>query len=235
MTDDYKIEVGRRLRELRNYFDITQFEFGSHIGVTKKTIISWEKGTTSPTDAQITVIAKHFHSNERWITTGRGKMISQEIPEAEDGVRVVDQRLMYLRSDSASMTEVSVWTLAGVGNAYEGEDYEPIDRIELPTEFITIDGKVLGQAVKAEGDSMYPTIVDKGLVGVDFQDKKLVDNGLFLIRFPDVGLAIKRLQITTKGVTVVSDNKQVPTEEIDKSVLKQNFVVGRIKWIHNKL
>ncbi|MCH7519715.1 MAG: S24 family peptidase [Candidatus Dadabacteria bacterium] len=88
---------------------------------------------------------------------------------------------------------------------------------------------------RAEGDSMYPTIVDKGLVGVDFEDKNIVNNGIYLIRFPDLGIAIKRLQLRTTGLLVESDNKQVKSEEVDKSIVEQGFVLGRVRWIHNKV
>ena len=82
---------------------------------------------------------------------------------------------------------------------------------------------------------MYPTIVDKGLAGVDFDDKTIVNNCIYLIRFPDLGVAIKRLQLRTTGLLIESDNQQVKPEEVDKSILEQGFILGRVRWIHNKV
>lgn len=227
MQKDQNIEVGQRLKTLRTFLDLEQIEFGEHIGKGRNTIISWEKGRTSPTDTMLGLIASTFGCSERWLATGQGEMLTK--PESE-----ILKNIGTIKGDS-DLSTINVLTLAGVGNTHDEDNHKPIEQIQLPTSEVSIEGKVITQAVKAEGDSMYPTIVDKGLVGVDFEDKNIVNNGIYLIRFPDIGIAIKRLQIRTTGLLVESDNQQVKPEEIDKSILEQGFVLGRVRWIHNKV
>lgn len=168
-------------------------------------------------------IAECLNIDLEWLDTGEGEEPQYIKLQPPGG------------SKEERLSTIQVMTIAGVGTTHDEEHWEPIDEMQLPTEQITVAGKILTRAVRAEGDSMYPTIVDKGLVGVDFEDKKIVNNGIYLIRFPDLGIAIKRLQLRTTGLLVESDNKQVKSEEVDKSILKQGFVLGRVRWIYNKV
>ena len=63
---------------------------------------------------------------------------------------------------------------------------------------------------------MYPTITDGGLVGIDFEDRDPVDNGIFLLLFPYLGLTIKRLRIKAGGYLIVADNKDIEDEFISR-------------------
>ena len=227
MTDTYNIELGKRLRQLRLAIDLDQPEFGSYVGKGKNTIISWEKGRTSPTDTMLSLIATTFGCSERWLSIGQGEMLVKPVSE-------ILKNIGNIKGDSAYIT-VNILTLAGNGNTHDEENYEPVDTIQFEKNSITKDGKLITDAVKAEGDSMYPTIVDGGIVGVVFDDKMPVDNGIFLIRFPDVGVAIKRLQIKTGGMLAIGDNAQVEPELIPIDILQQGLILGRVRWIHNKV
>lgn len=227
MQKNYNIELGKRLKTLRTTLDLEQTEFGEHIGKGRNTIISWEKGRTSPTDTMLSLIATTLGCSERWLSTGRGEMLTKPISE-------ILKNIGTIKGDSNYVT-VKVLTMAGLGNSHDEEHYEPIDTIQFERNSVTKNGKIVSNAVKAEGDSMYPTIVDGGIVGIDFEDKRVIDNGIFLIRFPDVGIAIKRLQIKTGGILAVGDNSQVEPELIPKDILQQGLILGRIRWIHNKV
>jgi len=160
-----------------------------------------------------------------WLMTGEGeKPVVIMLPPPSKG-----------KNEQSNYVTVNIMTMAGNGNTHDEENYEPIDTIQFEKNSVTIDGKVITTAVKAEGDSMYPTIVDGGIIGIDFDDKRPIDNGIFLIRFPDVGIAIKRLQIKTGGMLAVGDNSQVEPELIPIDILKQGLILGRVRWIHNKV
>lgn len=47
MTFD-KAEVGRRIRAARNRVGLTQEQLSSKLGLTRQTIIQWERGKTTP-------------------------------------------------------------------------------------------------------------------------------------------------------------------------------------------
>lgn len=212
-----------RIQKLRGTLDLTQLELGEKINKSENTVYNWEAGNTEPPKNVLKVIAENLGISLTWLGTGKGDMFFEPPP---------------VRKGKDELTEpitVNVLTIASVGHTHYEENHKPIESIQFERSSVTVDGKVFTQAVRAEGDSMHPTIVDRALVGVDFEDKRIIENGLFLISFPDIGIAIKRLQIKKDGVLVVSDNKQVGSEMIPLDILQQGFILGRVRWIHNKV
>ena len=82
---------------------------------------------------------------------------------------------------------------------------------------------------------MSPTILNDAPVGIDFNDREPVDNGIFLLRFRDLGLAIKRLRFRTGGYLIVADNPTVEDEFIPRERLEEGLILGRVRWIYNKV
>ena len=62
-----------------------------------------------------------------------------------------------------------------------------------------------------------------------------IDNGIFLLRFRDLGLAIKRLRFRTDGYLIVADNPAIEDEFVSRDQLEGGFIVGRARWIYNKV
>jgi len=217
-------ELRDRIKLLMELTGTNQTQFGKAVDLVPSyisEILNGNKKSLSMKSARR--ISSRLDIDLEWLDEGKGKP-----PEA---ITLPSKG----KGQDKPLSTIEVLTMAGVGNTHDEENHKPIELIEIPTDQVTIDGKILTKAVKAEGDSMYPTIVDKGLVGVDFEDKNIINNGIYLIMFPDLGIAIKRLQLRTTGLLVESDNKQVQSEEVDKSILEQGFVLGRVRWIHNKV
>ncbi|MEO1902628.1 MAG: helix-turn-helix transcriptional regulator [Alcanivorax sp.] len=55
---DSALLVGRRLREERNRLKMNQTEFASAAGASKRTMVEWEKGTTSPSAVQLSALSE---------------------------------------------------------------------------------------------------------------------------------------------------------------------------------
>lgn len=45
--------VGKKIREIRKNEDLTQEQFGNLLGVSKRTIVAWEKGERLPRTEQL--------------------------------------------------------------------------------------------------------------------------------------------------------------------------------------
>lgn len=63
-----------RLKELRNYLDISQEEFGKKINLSKPTISAFETQTRNMTDRVLSDISAQFNVNEEWLRHGQGEM-----------------------------------------------------------------------------------------------------------------------------------------------------------------
>lgn len=70
--NDMQIEFGKRIKDIRKTFDITQTEFGNKIGLAPNTITNYETGRRSPSNQIIISICREFNVNEIWLRTGEG-------------------------------------------------------------------------------------------------------------------------------------------------------------------
>lgn len=64
-----------RIKEVRNYFHVTQQEFADRIKVKRNTVATYEMGRSIPSDAAIALICKEYGINELWLRTGDGDML----------------------------------------------------------------------------------------------------------------------------------------------------------------
>jgi transcriptional regulator with XRE-family HTH domain len=68
--------LGERLLELRTALDITQEEFAKKILVSKGYVTSLERSHRELNPRLIKLISDTFGANERWLKTGKGKMLT---------------------------------------------------------------------------------------------------------------------------------------------------------------
>lgn len=75
-----------RIKELRKALQLTQEEFGEEIGVTKLTILRWERDNKVP-EASLRLICRVFRVRRNWLETGEGEMFQTVAPHTsgEDG------------------------------------------------------------------------------------------------------------------------------------------------------
>lgn len=66
--------MNNRIRTLRKSLGMTQEEFGEQLGVTKLTVLRWERDNKVP-EPSIRLICRVFQVNKRWLETGEGDMV----------------------------------------------------------------------------------------------------------------------------------------------------------------
>lgn len=66
--------MNNRIRTLRKSLGMTQEEFGEQLGVTKLTVLRWERDNKVP-EPSIRLICRVFQVNKRWLETGEGEMV----------------------------------------------------------------------------------------------------------------------------------------------------------------
>lgn len=67
--------MNTRIKELRNYLNLNQKEFGQQIGL-KSSISEIENGNAPITERTIIAICSKFNVNENWLKTGKGQMFN---------------------------------------------------------------------------------------------------------------------------------------------------------------
>lgn len=66
--------MNNKIRTLRKSLGMTQEEFGEQLGVTKLTVLRWERDNKVP-EPSIRLICRVFQVNKRWLETGEGEMV----------------------------------------------------------------------------------------------------------------------------------------------------------------
>lgn len=68
------MNVGERIKKVRQAEKLTQQKFAEHIGTTQNTITRYESGVREPPHAVIALICRTFNVREEWLRTGGGEM-----------------------------------------------------------------------------------------------------------------------------------------------------------------
>lgn len=76
-----------RIKKVRNYYKMTQTQFGGKLGLKGNTITSYETGVRVPTDSVIVSICREFNVNRTWLETGEGEMLVETTGRTLDKIR----------------------------------------------------------------------------------------------------------------------------------------------------
>lgn len=73
--------LNKRIKQVREYFRLTQEEFGKRIGTARNTVANYENGNRTPGKSIILSICREFGVNEDWLVYGTGGPDNMLIPE----------------------------------------------------------------------------------------------------------------------------------------------------------
>lgn len=124
---------------------------------------------------------------------------------------------------------IDIYEMAGAGDPQLSSG-EVVISVTLPTDF-TKSGIV---PVFVKGDSMNPILLNGAIVGVDTNDKNVISGKMYAVWLDDEGAQIKTLIKGFDKVTVKSENPLAPTVDFPKEVLRDHFVLGRVRWWINQ-
>ena len=128
-----------------------------------------------------------------------------------------------------SIIDVTACCGDGVDNLQEntcGEIALPMEEFKSITNSAPENIKL----IKATGDSMEPTIRDGDLVWIDIANCFISSDGIYLLRMPTAGLAIKRVQAGLTNISVKSDNPKYSDITAEVGEIK---VIGKVIYIWN--
>ena len=69
-----------RIKQVRKLLNLSQVDFGSRLGLSLKTISSYETGRSTPNEPTIKTICREYHVDPTWLMHGIGEPFI-EMPE----------------------------------------------------------------------------------------------------------------------------------------------------------
>ena len=205
------MELAERLKDIRQLNNVSQEQFASIIGVSKKAYWNYESGNRNIPTGILLNVARLYRINPNWLFTGKGEMLLTK--ETIDDV-------------SKAITETNAETLEYIhinpscGSGTICVDEPEITPITLGTELIKNVLKIANpknlKIFKASGDSMEPTIYNEDILIVDIGNKDYINGGIFIIN-KNNDFFCKRLQLKINGdLDIISDNSKYQVETIKR-------------------
>jgi len=222
--------LGTRLKQLRKEKKLTQQQLAEAIGVSKTSVIYWEKDENTPKHESLKALAKNLSTNVEWLLTGK-KIVSQSSQELQplsewDETTPIEEdeiEIPFFQNFSFDCGSGSV------GEALKAQSQAlRISKATLRDLGIEKENAV---ATGASGDSMKPTIKDGDTIYLDLGRKTIKDGKIFAICHGGLFVAKRLYNLPMGGVRIVSDN----TAEYPEVLLtaeerkKQEFEV--IGWV----
>ena len=197
--------LGVRLRRLRSSKKITQQKLADAIGVSKTSVIYWEKDENVPKHESLMALAKILDTTPGWLTSG------ENAPTIKDkdfhGASVYDENTP-VDDDEVEIPFFEDFSFAcGGGSIGEALDSNE-QKLRLPKAVLRkldIDKKN-AVATLASGDSMTPEIKDGNTIHIDLGRKAIKDGKIYAICHGGLFMAKRLYNLPQGGVRIVSDN-----------------------------
>lgn len=112
--------ISDRIRSVRKKTELTQQEFGKHLGVSRDVISNLEYGRVEPKEPFVTLLCNTFEINKEWLLTGNGEMTDKNIQSK----RNINEALKILDSLSPELQDYAMQQLKGLLKIQEGKTKE---------------------------------------------------------------------------------------------------------------
>lgn len=230
-------ETKTRLAIFRETLGINQTELSKKIGIHQRNWSRYESGDVSPPEDVLLKLAS-LGLNLHWLHTGDGEMMSENnkqtsLPFAMQFFPTKKQTSLPIKNEAFGDMPIIEGDVprglvipildqavsAGYGKGLEDEGF--------PDRFITVPRDLARfkalKALPVQGDSMSPTLHEGDLVVCDSGGWS--GDGIYVIKTQESAY-VKRVVLTSKGYTVISDNKAYPTYSESKEDVD---IVGKVR------
>jgi len=72
-----KVKIGKRLRQIRERFGMSQTEFGNSLGIQYQHVSKYERGESVPTWENLIKLIQNYDININWLLTGEGDQLRE--------------------------------------------------------------------------------------------------------------------------------------------------------------
>ena len=231
--------LGTRLKDLRKEKKITQQQLADSVGVSKTSVIYWEKDENIPKHESINALAKSLGTTTEWLLTGKSPSVEKsnasltniDIDVYEDGDPVPDG---YVAIDYYEDVYVSA------GNGYLNLEKPSDKKMLFPVDLVR-ECNVQPDTTKVihvRGESMFPKLKDGQAISIDMSAKTIFDGEIYAFQVGD-DTKIKYLYNWNdqgkggfKAVSANTDKNQYPDEYYSPERIDAEgiFIVGQYWW-----
>lgn len=223
--------LGERIKYIRgDLLKLNQSAFADILGFSRgATISDYEKDKRSPDISTLCKIADMGIISIDWLLTGNGSINHRRTQRDPSHTKTGKERAHAHRytSDYISM---DVYDKSAGESLQNFPTADPINTIYIPQK----DSSPRMIAIKIEGDSMAPTILDGATVCIDRDDCEPVSGKLFAVWLNHEKVTIKRLYVHPEHIELRPDNKAFPTTTIPTPRENDKFILGRVRLLYQK-
>lgn len=187
--------LGTRLKELRKEKKLTQQKIADSIGVSKTSVIYWEKDENVPKHESLIALAGLLGTSTEWLLTGKESKSFK--PLSFDQIK---QKFGEPKSNqSESTSDIGVYEYgdpvpdgftaidyypevkASAGNGYINLEESSPYKIFIPTVEVITSGASATHCkiINVDGESMIPDLYPDQKVSVDMSAKKIFDGEIY--------------------------------------------------------
>ena len=193
-------------------------QFAQLTGKSSSHIYKICRGMSRPSMGYLQDLYEEFQIDLNWLLTGERSEHVSPMGRLED-------------KDLVMAPMFDVQASAGLGQeviSEEVSDYFAFNKKWLSSQ-LRVSGENLA-LVSVSGDSMLPTLNDGDDVLVDMTQKRVHQEGVYLLH-TESGLMTKRLKQHANGLlNVISDNPDFDSWDIEPHNLEENSIVGKVVW-----
>lgn len=233
--------ISSRLKEERERLGMTQPAFAEAAGAGKRTLIEWEKGTTSPSVVQLSALSS-IGVDVYYVLSGTHNLfLDPQLPKKENLSRnkhlpsndqcKVSESLSTAPDGFILVPHYEVQASAGHGSLVHSEQI--VDYLAFKADWVRntlgVTQKDLA-LISVKGDSMEPVLSNEDLILVDMRKNRVEDNAIYVLQLNDA-LLVKRIQHKLDGsLHVMSDNPRYQAEIVSSDRAADLNVLGRVVW-----
>lgn len=212
--------LGIRLKKIRREKKLTQQQLADSIGVSKTSIIYWEKDENIPKHESLVQLAKVLNVTTEHLLYGfmNIEVWDSNTPLDDDEVEIPFFKDFSFACGSGSISEAM---------ANETRKLR-ISKSTLRNLSISKENALAATVV---GDSMSPTIKDSDTIHVDIGRKTIKDGKIFAICFGGLFYCKRLYNLPFGGVRITSDNSdEFPEIQLNaQDIVDQQFEI--IGWV----
>ena len=232
--------LGERIKYIRgDILKLNQSAFADMLGFSRgATISDYEKNKRSPDISTLCKIADIGIISIDWLLTGNGPATHQGA-DGETICSKTSKEQTNIHRYKGDYISLDVYDKSAGESLKDFPAGDPVDTIYIPQRD-SCPGMI---AIRIEGDSMSPTIVDNATVCIDTDDCEPVSGKLFAVWLDHEKVTVKRLYVYPDHIELRPDNKNFPTTTIpalasptQPASLTQNdtFIIGKVKVLYQK-
>lgn len=230
--------LGVRLKQLRKENKITQQQLADAIGVSKTSVIYWEKDENMPKHESLMALAKTLKTTPQWLLDGvavpeksNADIATMEVGIYQDGDPVPDG---YVAIDYYDDVYVSA------GNGYLNLEKPSNNKMLFPVDLIrecNVEPSTT-KVIHVRGESMFPKLKDGQAISIDMSARTIYDGEIYAFQVGD-DTKIKYLfnwnnegKGGFKAVSANSDKNQFPDEYYSPDRIESEGVsiLGQYWW-----